>query len=171
MLVLAIDPGYTTGWAVLDNLKVIALGKIKAKASLSTPARIKIIHDGISEVLKQHSGIKHVVIENQFQRRNTKTLMILSRVVGAILAAVANHGIENIFWYAPTTVKQTVTGHGGADKKIMVDYICQIFKHQHIVAETLQTKKVKGAAKIDDIADALALAYTYYTVPDQCNAY
>jgi len=167
MRVLAIDPGFSAGWAIADNLKVVDLGKISSKSSLSTPKRIQQIYDGITEVIKRYPDIQKIAIEDQFAGRNRKTLKIISWVVGAIALAAVQQD-KSCIKYAPSQVKKALTGHGGSDKPQVVDAVLEIYKDQAIATNALASKKTKGASKIDDIADALALIYTFFTIPDEC---
>ena len=71
--------------------------------------------------------------------------MAVSEARGVILLAFRSAGVR-ISEHTPLQVKQAVTGYGGADKKQVEAMICRLVS-------------LKTAPKLDDAADALAIAY------------
>ena len=56
-----------------------------------------------------------MAVEGLFYCQNMKTALTLGQARGAVLLAAAEHGLQ-IFEYAPRRVKQSIVGHGGAQK-------------------------------------------------------
>lgn len=145
MRILGIDPGsICTGWGVIEEheqgIKVLASGEIRVGRG-KLAKRLASIYEHLVEVVETHRP-DVAAVEEVFHARNTKSALVLGQARGVVLLAVGLAGVE-IHEYSPRTVKQTVTGHGGADKR-------QI---QRMIAATL------GEAPDSlDASDALAVA-------------
>jgi len=86
-------------------------------------------------------------IEGLFFAQNPKTALIMGEARGAAMAAIAESGLE-IFEIAPRKVKQSIVGHGNAQKIA--------------VAKMVQRMLALDELPAPDAADALALALTYW---------
>jgi len=143
--ILGIDPGSVcTGWGVIEEnereVQILASGEIRAGRGKLTK-RLASIYEHLVEVVETHQP-DVAAVEEVFHARNTKSALILGQARGVALLAIGLAGVE-IHEYSPRTVKQTVTGHGGADKRQM----------QRMIAATL------GEAPDSlDASDALAVA-------------
>ena len=117
--VLGIDPGSScTGYGVLEEdqgePRVVASGVIRApKGALAM--RLAKIYSGLDEVLGVHQP-DAVAVEEVFHARNAKSALVLGHARGVALLVAGLAGIE-VHEYPTRKVKQTVTGHGGADKE------------------------------------------------------
>src|SRR4029077_14762013 len=79
------------------------------------PSRCLVrIADTLKTLIQQHQP-QVMAVEGLFYCQNMKTALTLGQARGAALLAAAEHGLE-IFEYAPRRVKQSVVGHGGAQK-------------------------------------------------------
>ena len=109
-------------------------------------ARLKTIHEGLTEALELWKP--HVVaVEEVFLAKNAQSALKLGQARGASLVAAAMLSLE-IFEYPASTVKQTVTGSGRAEKaqvQLMV---------RAILGRTLPA----AAFEREDVSDALAIA-------------
>ena len=85
-------------------------------------------------------------IEGLFYAQNPKTALIMGEARGAAMAAIAEGGLE-IFEIATRKVKQSIVGHGNAQKIA--------------VAKMVQRMLALDELPAPDAADALALALTY----------
>ncbi len=117
-LVLGIDPGLaSTGFALVESVS----GKLRCRdhgvvrTSPRTPheQRLRHIHDSIAALLGD--GVGGVAIESWFIHPVSKAAMGMAEARGAALVAVAGAGVP-VQEYSPNTIKQAVTGSGGADK-------------------------------------------------------
>jgi crossover junction endodeoxyribonuclease RuvC len=152
--VLGIDPG--------SNF--LGLGCVEAKGSICTwvghkllhvnpggdqplHARLKTIHEGLLEALEEWKP-DCVAVEEVFFAKNAQSALKLGQARGAALVGPASLGIE-IHEYPAKSVKQTVTGSGGADK-IQVQRMVRAILGRSLPANILFER--------EDVSDALAIA-------------
>jgi crossover junction endodeoxyribonuclease RuvC len=118
--VLGIDPGSTrTGFGVLDEdggrePSLVGAGVIQAGRG-SMPARLARILDGLERVLREFRPAE-VAMEEVFHARNARSALVLGQARGVALAVAGRAGLP-VHEYAPSRIKQTVAGHGAADKE------------------------------------------------------
>jgi crossover junction endodeoxyribonuclease RuvC len=151
-VILGIDPGLATvGFGVIgaSHQVVTALqwGAICTPPEEAIGDRLHEIHTDLSAILQQHRP-DLAAIEEIFFCKNAKTLVPVAQARGVILMTLAQFKIP-VVEFTPLQVKQTVTGHGGSNKKDVQDYMARWLKLDRI-------------PKPDDAADALALALCGY---------
>jgi crossover junction endodeoxyribonuclease RuvC len=144
--ILGIDPGLRlTGYGVIEQngqqLSYIASGVIRTETG-ELPGRIKILFDGVSEVMQQFQP-EAAAIEKVFVNVNPQSTLLLGQARGAAIAALTVAGLP-VFEYTALQVKQAVVGNGHADK----------IQVQHMVKRLLNLPAEPRA----DSADALACA-------------
>jgi crossover junction endodeoxyribonuclease RuvC len=110
-------------------------------------ARIKIIHEGLIEALVLWKP-NAVAVEEVFLAKNAQSALKLGQARGASLVAAAMRGLE-IFEYPATTVKQTVTGSGRAEKTQVQSMVRAILGRSIPAALVFER---------EDVSDALAVA-------------
>jgi crossover junction endodeoxyribonuclease RuvC len=149
MRILGIDPGLRiTGFGVVDvdgpRLAYVASGTIKTD-SVDTgqlPLRLKIIFDGVREVVARYEP--HCAsVEIVFVNVNPQSTLLLGQARGAAIAALVSCAIE-VAEYTALQMKKAVVGHGQARKEQV----------QAMVARLLALPGEPGR----DAADALGLA-------------
>ncbi|NTS78118.1 crossover junction endodeoxyribonuclease RuvC [Catenovulum sp. SM1970] len=145
-IILAIDPGSrTTGYGVVKkrghNFDYLGSGCIRL-GDAELPARLKMIFDGVSELIKQFQP-SEFAIEQVFVAHNVGGALKLGQARGAAIVAAVNANLP-VAEYSARQVKQAVVGTGGADKSQV----------QHMVQSILKLSKSPQA----DAADALAIA-------------
>jgi crossover junction endodeoxyribonuclease RuvC len=148
MLVLGIDPGTaTTGFGVVEaqgsRLRAIDYGVISTPSSMDMPARLCLIHEGLSRIIDQYQP-QTAAVEEIFYHRNAKTVITVAQSRGVLLFTGASKGLK-VCEYTPLQVKQSVVGYGQAEKRQV----------QLMVQRILKLKEIP---KPDDAADALAIA-------------
>lgn len=120
MRILGIDPGMgITGFAILDEtfagqLILKRSGEIRTAAKDSFSKRLKILFDGILQVI-EFDLPGAVALEDTFLAKNFKSALKLGQARGAALLAAEFHLLP-VSEYSPTAVKMAVVGYGGADK-------------------------------------------------------
>lgn len=150
---LGIDPGLNqTGYAVIERRArgpfLIEGGILKSTRSATLHHRVYEIATGLREVLQELKP-EVVAIEQVFSHvQNPSTAIRMAHARGAILLTLAEAAIP-VVDYAPTKVKQLLTGSGRAPK----DQI------QHAVKNEL---KLTAIPEPNDVADAAALALCLY---------
>jgi crossover junction endodeoxyribonuclease RuvC len=119
MRVIGIDPGSRIcGYGVLEarngDIAYLASGSIAPKTTLQLSERLKVIYEGLVEVIGEHKP-DAVSIEDIFFAKNAKSAIKLGQARGVALLAASTSGIT-IYEYAPTKVKLALTGRGRANK-------------------------------------------------------
>src|SRR3954470_14674476 len=149
MRILGIDPGLrTTGFGVIDaegpRLHYVASGTIKTDAVDigQLPARLKIIFDGVREVMSRYQPAC-AAMEIVFVNVNPQSTLLLGQARGAALTALVSTDLD-VSEYTALQMKKAIVGHGQARKE-------QI---QEMVMRLLKLPGLPGR----DAADALGLA-------------
>jgi crossover junction endodeoxyribonuclease RuvC len=148
--VLGIDPGTIfLGYGfIVENqaraqLNVPASGVLRAPAHLALPERLLVLYTSLTALLERLQPTE-VAVEEVFVGRNWRTALSLGHAQGIALLAAAQAGLP-IATYAAATVKEAVSGFGGADKGQV----------QALVAQHLG---LAAPPKPEHAADALAVA-------------
>ena len=119
--VIGVDPAWaSTGYAVVAGSGDPARGG--SPSGRSGPRRERPIQeaaatrggDGIAALAAEHE-VGAGAVESWFVHPVSRAAMGMAEARGAILVALAAAAIE-VTEYAPNTIKQAVTGHGGAGK-------------------------------------------------------
>ena len=149
MRILGIDPGLrTTGFGVIEadgpRLGYLASGTIRTDAvdAGQLPLRLKIIFDGVREVVARYAP-DCASVEIVFVNVNPQSTLLLGQARGAAIAALAAQGLE-VAEYTALQMKKAVVGHGQARKEQV----------QAMVTRLLTLPGLPGP----DAADALGLA-------------
>ncbi|NCT84875.1 MAG: crossover junction endodeoxyribonuclease RuvC [Comamonadaceae bacterium] len=149
MRILGIDPGLqTTGFGVIDaqgpRLAYVASGTIKTSgvALGDLPGRLKILYDGIREVVARYQP-QCAAVEIVFVNVNPQSTLLLGQARGAALTALVSADLA-VSEYTAVQMKKAVAGHGQAKKEQV----------QAMVQRLLELPGVPGK----DAADALGLA-------------
>ena len=152
MLIMGIDPGIgITGYSFVEftsdkhdeHLTLINSGSIQTDKNAEHPKRLAELRNDLNFLLKEYKP-DCASIEQLFFFKNQKTIIPVAQARGVILLTLEENNIP-IFEYTPLVVKQTITGHGRADKtlvKAMIKNYINLDKN----------------IKLDDTIDSVALA-------------
>ncbi|HEU5357713.1 MAG TPA: crossover junction endodeoxyribonuclease RuvC [Gemmatimonadales bacterium] len=151
---MGVDPGTAiAGFGVVDGgaggrarPSLVECGVIRTTARETLPERLRVVHEGIVELIQRHRP-DVVAVEGIFYARNVRSTIVLGHARGVILLAAAAAGLP-VAEYAPAMVKRTVVGRGAA-AKAQVGYM---------VAQLLRLAQAPSPA---DAADAVAIALTH----------
>ena len=148
MRILGIDPGYAImGYGVLDyngnRFKTVGYGSVETEAGLPMPERLKLLYDGLTEIIQKYEP-DEVSIEELFFNRNVTTAIGVGEARGVAMLACVEGGLD-VSEYTPMEIKQALVGYGKAEK-------AQV---QMMVKTILNLPEVP---KPDDTADAVAAA-------------
>ncbi len=151
MRILGVDPGtQVCGYGVIEtngaDARALDYGVAKARGA-SLPARLKVVYDGLQEVIERHRP-DVVAVEGAFYQKDVRAAIKIGEARGVALLAAAQQGIE-VVEYAPAEVKKAVTGNGNASKPQV----------QQMVRVILRLPEVPSPA---DAADALAIAVCHF---------
>ena len=149
MLVLGIDPGIAiTGYGLIQtdqnkNYHCVEYGVVRTKAGLEDPERLKILFEGLTDLVQKYQP-DYSAVEKLFFQKNVRTAISVGQARGVALLTLAQAGLP-VSEYTPNEVKQTVCGYGNATK----------IQVQRMVQNLLQ---LDSLPKPDDAADGLAVA-------------
>lgn len=148
MLILGLDPGSLhAGYGLIDcsggRSRTLVAGRWSAAAKLPVADRLRILAEGLEELLKHHRP-DHAAVEKPFHGVNARSAIVLAEARGALLLTLARAGLR-VEEYSPAEVKSAVTGSGRAEKQQ--------------VARMVQLLLGMGKANVPaDATDALAVA-------------
>ncbi|MBT4109313.1 MAG: crossover junction endodeoxyribonuclease RuvC [Pelagibacterales bacterium] len=147
MRLLGLDPGLRhTGWGIInsidDKISWLASGNISPKISLSLSERLKEIHQGLDIIVKKYKP-SVAAIEEVFVNMNGQSTLKLGMARGTAITACSINEMS-VYEYAPTRVKQSVTGSGRSKKD-------QVASMVNILLPGCEIKS-------EDESDALAVA-------------
>jgi len=147
MIILGIDPGSRrVGYGIIQRVSgkatMLAAGILPVQSSIESGALLEIVA-GLNKLIVEFKP-EVVALERLFFSKNQKTGMQVAQARGAILTALATHGLK-IEEYSPNEIKMSLTGYGLADKRAVLK----------IVRIILNEPELKV---LDDASDALALA-------------
>jgi crossover junction endodeoxyribonuclease RuvC len=150
--VLGIDPGTAvTGYGVVEPAdgrpgRLVECGVIRTDPKQQMWSRLDTLYQGVCELIARH-GPDAIAVESVFYGKNARSALALGQARGVILLAAARAEIA-IAEFPPATVKQSVTGRGGA-AKAQVGYMVQ------------QLLRLTRPPAPSDAADGVAVALTY----------
>ena len=152
MRILGIDPGSeTTGWGIIEGdgrrYGLVECGTVRASTGQKFPARLLRIATALEEIIRRHHP-DACAIEDGFLATNVKVTLKLGQVRGVAMLVAERAALE-IHEYSPRLVKQTVVGHGNAEK----------LQVQQMVKTLLSLASVPEP---HDAADALAVAICHF---------
>lgn len=129
MIILGIDPGLrTTGFGVIEKqgskLRYIASGTIKTGSEGALPPRLKVILDGIGEVVRTYRP-DCAAIEKVFVNVNPQSTLLLGQARGAAITALVGSDLS-VAEYTALQVKQAVVGTGKAAKEQVQDMVSRL---------------------------------------------
>jgi crossover junction endodeoxyribonuclease RuvC len=150
MLVLGLDPGYgRLGYAVVEekgsSLRALDFGVLETSAKLSFERRLLLVHDAILKLAKEYS-FSEAVLETLYFAKNAKTAIAVAEARGVIRLALAQADLP-VYECQPNQIKLALCGDGKAGKVQVTRMVTRLLN-------------LSKAPKLDDAADALALAIT-----------
>jgi crossover junction endodeoxyribonuclease RuvC len=128
-----------------NRIRHVAHGVIDLNPKLALPLRLVAAERALLDVLEEHEP-EAGSVESLFFHRDPQAAAKLGHARGVVLLTLARAGLE-IFEYAPTRIKLTVTGKGQAEKRQVA------FMMRTLLALTEELRA--------DAADALAAAVTH----------
>ena len=152
MRILGIDPGLrVTGFGVVDvdgpHLRYVASGTIKTThlESRELPARLKVLFDGVREVVERYQPDR-ASVEIVFVNVNPQATLLLGQARGACITSLVFCDLP-VAEYTALQMKKAVAGHGKAAKAQVQEMVMRLLKLPGLPGE--------------DAADALGLAITH----------
>ncbi len=148
MIVLGIDPGTAAlGYGIIERtggrLRAVDFGVISTSPDLPLGERLRVIHDGVIDLIELHAPTL-VGVERLFFSRNAQTAFAVGQARGVVVLAAAERSVA-LREATPNEVKMAVAGYGAADKGQVARMVAAILS-------------LDAPPTPDDAADALAVA-------------
>jgi crossover junction endodeoxyribonuclease RuvC len=133
--IIGVDPGLaSTGWGVIDydgrRIAYIAHGCIETGADRPRADRLFSIYREFRTVLETY-GPAEAAVETLYFARNVSSAMAVAEARGVLCMALAERDLP-VREFTPNTIKRTVTGLGGADKRQIQDLVRLILGLQEV---------------------------------------
>ena len=151
MRILGVDPGtLRTGAGIIESAgssyKLVHFEVIRSSPKQAIAHRLSNIHQALSGIIKAYQP-KVLALESVFFGKDVQATVKIGEARACAMLAAFAHGID-VIEYAPTRVKQSVSGNGRATKEQV----------QHMVKILLNLKELPA----EDGADALAVAICHF---------
>lgn len=117
---MGIDPGTNyMGYGVLEvdgrEVRSIVLGDIDLHKMDDPYAKLRYIFERVCALVDEYAP-REVALESPFFGENVQSMLKLGRAQGVAMAAALSRGLS-VHEYAPTRIKQSITGSGSAGKE------------------------------------------------------
>ncbi|MFI3281229.1 MAG: crossover junction endodeoxyribonuclease RuvC [Rikenellaceae bacterium] len=150
--IMGIDPGTNyMGYGVLEvsgkRVRAVILGEIDLHKIADPYEKLSHIFDRVSSLVGEYKP-REVALESPFFGTNVQSMLKLGRAQGVAMAAALSHKVD-VFEYAPTRVKQAITGRGGASKESLAAMVKSILG-------------VESPSKRLDATDGMAVALCHF---------
>ena len=150
--ILGIDPGTNyMGYGVLEvegrTLRPIVLGDIDLHKISDPYDKLRYIFERVKELIANYSPAQ-VALESPFFGQNVQSMLKLGRAQGVAMAAALSCN-KPVAEYAPTRIKQAITGTGAASK-------------EQVAAIVMRTLGIEEAPRKLDATDGMAVALSHY---------
>lgn len=150
--IMGIDPGTNyMGYGVLEvegrALRSVVLGDIDLHTMSDPYRKLRYIFDRVSKLVDDYAP-REVALESPFFGANVQSMLKLGRAQGVAVAAALNRDRE-VFEYAPSRIKQAITGSGSASK-------------EQVAAIVKSMLKIDYMPRRLDATDGMAVALCHY---------
>lgn len=168
--IMGIDPGTNyMGYGVIEvderTLRSVVMGDIDMHRMEDPYDKLRYIFERVGALIEQYAP-REVALESPFFGSNVQSMLKLGRAQGVAMAAALSRG-RQVFEYAPTRIKQAITGRGAASKEqvaaivrhtLHIDYmprrldatdgtavaLCHFFATSSPIARAMGEERVKG---------------------------
>lgn len=150
--IMGIDPGTNyMGYGVIEveghTVRSVVMGDIDMHRMEDPYDKLRYIFERVGALIEQYAP-REVALESPFFGANVQSMLKLGRAQGVAMAAALSRG-RQVFEYAPTRIKQSITGRGAASKEQVAD----------IVRHTL---RIDYMPRRLDATDGMAVALCHY---------
>ncbi len=150
--ILGIDPGTNyLGYGVIEvcgkRVQSVVMGVVDMHRLEDPYAKLKMIFERVGAVIEEYRP-RELSCESPFFGENVQSMLKLGRAQGVVMAAALSRGVD-VFEYAPTRIKQAVSGQGSASKEQLAAMVCSILG-------------LSGSSERLDATDAMAAALCHF---------
>ena len=139
------------GYGVLEvegkQLRAIVLGDIDLHKIADPYDKLRYIFERVRGLIAEYEP-REVALESPFFGQNVQSMLKLGRAQGVAMAAALSAN-KPVAEYAPTRIKQAITGTGAASK-------------QQVAAIVTRTLKIEDTPRRLDATDGMAVALCHY---------
>ena len=149
---MGIDPGTNyMGYGIIEVegrvVRSVVMGDIDLHKMTDPYAKLRYIFERVGALIEEYKP-KEVALESPFFGTNVQSMLKLGRAQGVAMAAALSHDKE-VFEYAPTRIKQAITGSGSASK-------------EQVAAIVKRMLKIEYMPRRLDATDGMAVALCHY---------
>lgn len=150
--ILGIDPGTNyMGYGVLEidgrTPRAVVLGDVDLHKITDPYAKLRYIFDCVCRLITDYEP-SEVALESPFFGANVQSMLKLGRAQGVAMVAALSRN-KSVFEYAPTRIKQSITGTGAASK-------------EQVAGIVIRTLKIEDPPRRLDATDGMAVALCHY---------
>ena len=149
---MGIDPGTNfMGYGIIEvegrEVRSVVMGDIDLHTMSDPYRKLRYIFDRVGKLIDDYQP-REVALESPFFGANVQSMLKLGRAQGVAMAAALSSDKE-VFEYAPTRIKQAITGSGSASKEQVAAIIKRMLKLEYVPRRL-------------DATDGMAVAMCHY---------
>ena len=150
--IMGIDPGTNyTGYGILEVegrlVRSVVMGEIDLHKLNDPYEKLRYIFQRVGALIEEYAPAE-VALESPFFGENVQSMLKLGRAQGVAMAAALSHD-KPVFEYAPTRIKQSISGSGAASNEQIASVIGRLLK-------------IDKLPKRLDATDGMAVALCHY---------
>ena len=150
--IMGIDPGTNyMGYGIVEiegkELRSVVMGDIDLHTMSDPYRKLRYIFERVCKLIDDY-GPREVALESPFFGANVQSMLKLGRAQGVAMAAALSRDKE-VFEYAPTRIKQAITGTGAASKEQVAAIVKRMLKLEYMPRRL-------------DATDGMAVAMCHY---------
>lgn len=149
---MGIDPGTNyMGYGIIEvdgkQLRSVVMGDIDLHTMSDPYRKLRYIFERVGKLIDDYNPTE-VALESPFFGTNVQSMLKLGRAQGVAMAAALSRDKE-VFEYAPTRIKQAITGSGAASKEQVAAIVKRMLKLDYMPRRL-------------DATDGMAVAMCHY---------
>ena len=150
--IMGIDPGTNyMGYGIIEvegnTLRSVVMGDIDLHTMSDPYRKLKYIFERVGRLIEDYNP-KEVALESPFFGQNVQSMLKLGRAQGVAMSAALMYDKE-VFEYAPSRIKQAITGSGSASKEQVASIVKRMLKMEYMPRRL-------------DATDGMAVAMCHY---------
>ena len=150
--IMGIDPGTNyMGYGIIEvdgkQLRSVVMGDIDLHTMSDPYRKLRYIFERVGKLIDDYNP-REVALESPFFGTNVQSMLKLGRAQGVAMAAALSRDKE-VFEYAPTRIKQAITGSGAASKEQVAAIVKRMLKLDYMPRRL-------------DATDGMAVAMCHY---------
>lgn len=150
--IMGIDPGTNyMGYGIIEiegkELRSVVMGDIDLHTMSDPYRKLRYIFERVGKLIDNYQP-REVALESPFFGTNVQSMLKLGRAQGVAMAAALSRDKE-VFEYAPTRIKQAITGSGAASKEQVAAIVKRMLKLEYMPRRL-------------DATDGMAVAMCHY---------